>query len=178
MIGSHINTARRTRRPAATLVEGAFVISLFLLFMFGIFEYARYLMFLHVATNAVRDSARYASVNVDKPSTFPTADYTSGTVVYPSITSYCKNRLAGIDSMLDAGYSINVFPCDPASLAQTPPVVAPLGGAIGATPWNNAAFTDRICVQLTGTYRMVLPSFLYANPTINVNITSVIGSEG
>ena len=168
----------RTRRPAATVVEGAFVISLFLLFVFGIFEYARYLMFLHVSTNAIRDAARYASVNVDKPINFPTVDFTTGSTTYPSITSYAMTRLAGCDGMLDAGYTIQVFPCDPTNLSLTPPVISPKGGAIGATTWNNAAFTERLCVRLQGTYRMALPSFLYASPAINVNIASVIGSEG
>lgn len=166
---------RRTRRPAATVVEGAFVISLFLLFIFGIFEYARYLMFLHVATNAIRDAGRYASVNVDKPIDFPTVDFTTGTLTYPSITSYAKMRLGGCDRMMDTGYTITVFPCDSAQLSLTPPVLAQKPGA---TSWNEASFTERICVQMSGVYRMALPSFLYASPAINVNISAVVGSEG
>ena len=169
---------RRTRRPAAALVEAAFVITLFLMFVFGIFEYARYLMFLHVSTNAIRDAARYASVNVDKPSDFPTNNFTSGTYVYPSIKSYAMDRLAGCERMLDAGYAIDVFPCDATNLSATPPIASPKGGSIGATVWNNASFTDRICVRLQGTYQMALPSLLYASPAINVTIVSVVGSEG
>lgn len=169
---------RSPRRPAATLVESAFVIALFLLFLFGILEYCRYIMFLHVSTNAIRDAARYASVNVDKPANFPTTNFTQGAVTYPSIESYALNRLGGLDRMLDAGFTIQVFPCDPTQLALTPPVIAPKGGTIGATAWNAASFTERICVRLTGTYRMYLPSFLLPTPTINVNIASVVGSEG
>lgn len=169
---------RTKRRPAATLVESAFVISIFLMFMFGIFEYARYLMFLHVTTNAVRDGARYAVVNVDKPSTFSTTDHTSGTKTYASISSHVLTRLGGCEKMLDTGYVIEVFPCDSTQLALTPPVVQPKGGAIGATVWNDATFTDRICVRVRGTYRMALPSLFSLNPVINVNIASVMGSEG
>jgi hypothetical protein len=135
-------------------------------------------MFLHVSTNAIRDAARYASVNVDKPANFPTTNFTQGAVTYPSIESYALNRLGGLDRMLDAGFTIQVFPCDPTQLALTPPVIAPKGGTIGATAWNAASFTERICVRLTGTYRMYLPSFLLPTPTINVNIASVVGSEG
>jgi hypothetical protein len=169
---------RTRRRPAATIVEGAFVISLFLLFLFGILEYSRYLMFLHVTTNAIRDGARYASVNVDKPSNFPTVDYVQGAFVYKSITAYTTTRLGGCEKMLDNGYTIEIFPCDPASLAMTPPQVAPKGGSIGATPWNESSFTERICVRLKGKYRMVLPTFLFLNSEINVSISSVVGSEG
>ena len=86
---------RRTRRPAAALVEAAFVITLFLMFVFGIFEYARYLMFLHVSTNAIRDAARYASVNVDKPSDFPTNNFTSGSVTAISHQTLDHNRTRG-----------------------------------------------------------------------------------
>jgi Flp pilus assembly protein TadG len=168
----------RLKRPGAALVEGAFVITMFLMFLFGIFEYARYLMFLHVSTNAMRDAVRYATVNVDKPSTFPTTNYTQGAVTYASITSYATTRLGTAATMLDSGYSITVFPCDPAQLALTPPVIAPKGGSIGATAWNQASFTERICVRLQGTYRMVLPSLFYASPAINVNIAAVSGSEG
>lgn len=169
---------RTRRRPAATLVEGAFVISIFLLFVFGIFEYARYLMFLHVATNAVRDTARYASVNVDKPSNFTTVDYVSGTKTYVSLTSYATTRLAGTTKMLDTGWKIEAFACDQTYLNLTPPQVVPKGGAVGAVPWNNSSFTERICIRLNGTYRMALPSFLYAKPTIKVNIAAVSCTEG
>lgn len=169
---------RTKRRPAATLVEGAFVIAIFLLFLFGIFEYARYLMFLHVATNAIRDAGRYASVNVDKPSNFPTVDYVSGTKTYTNITSFANTRLAGTTKMLDAGWKIEVFACDQTYLNMTPPQIMPKGGSIGAVPWNSSSFTERICVRLDGTYRMALPSLLYANPSIKVNIAAVVGTEG
>jgi Flp pilus assembly protein TadG len=172
-------TPVRSRRRAATLVEGAFVISIFLLFLFGILEYARYLMFLHVSTNAIRDAARYASVNVDKPANFPTTDFTQGSTTYASIQSYATTRLGGVQTMLDPGYTITVFPCDNAALAQTPPVVTPKTNGTGPAPaWNEASFTERICVRLQGTYRMALPSFLYASPAINVTISSIVGSEG
>jgi hypothetical protein len=90
----HVNR----RRPAATVVEMAFVISLFMLFMFGIFEYSRYIMFLQISTNALRDAARYACVNVDKPSDFPTVNFTQGSIImHSSAWQACKtcSTLAG-----------------------------------------------------------------------------------
>lgn len=173
---------RRTRRPAATLVESAFVISIFLLFVFGIFEYSRYLVFLHVCTNAIRDAGRYASVNVDKPSDFTTTPFVTGSTTYLSITDYAKLRMAGTESWMDAGYTIDIYPCDATQLAQTPPVIArkqvvTVSGTRNAE-WNEASFTERICVKLNGTYRMILPSFLYVAPAIPVRITAVVGSEG
>lgn len=174
---------RRTRRPAATLVESAFVISIFLLFVFGIFEYSRYLVFLHVATNAIRDAGRYASVNVDKPSNFTTVPFVTGSTTYLSITDYAKLRMASSDTWMDAGYTIEIYPCDATQLAQTPPVIARkqvalVGGGSRNAEWNEASFTERICVKLSGTYRMALPSFLYAAPAIPVRISAVVGSEG
>lgn len=174
---------RRTRRPAATLVESAFVISIFLLFVFGIFEYSRYLVFLHVCTNAIRDAGRYASVNVDKPSNFTTTPYVTGTTTYMSITDYAKMRMARADLWMDTGYTIDIYPCDATQLAMTPPVIARkqitlAGGGTRNAEWNEASFTERICVKMNGVYRMALPSFLYVAPQIPVRIAAVVGSEG
>lgn len=66
-------TARRTaRRRGATTVEFALVCSVFFLFLFGVFEYCRYLVLLQGCANAARDAARFASVNVNNLSTGPT----------------------------------------------------------------------------------------------------------
>jgi hypothetical protein len=82
-----------------------------------------------------------------------------------------------MQNMLDAGWVIEVFPCDQSQLDLPVPVVAPKGGSIGATQWNQASFTERICVRLRGTYRMLVPQFLFTN-TINVNVAAVSASEG
>src|SRR3954470_18319969 len=91
----------RIRRQGSTVVESALVLSVFLMLLFGMFEYCRFLLVLHVTNNAARDGARYASVNVDKPSNFPTVDYTDGTgKVYPSIQKYTKTRMGGTEKQL------------------------------------------------------------------------------
>jgi Flp pilus assembly protein TadG len=53
----------RLRRPGAAIVETAVVISVFLLFLFGILEYCRFVFIKQLTANASREGARYAVVN-------------------------------------------------------------------------------------------------------------------
>lgn len=171
------------RRRGMTIVESALVLGIFMALLFGIFEYCRFLFMLHVANNAARDGSRYAVVNVSKPTNFDTTDYTdpSGTV-YPSIQKYTTTKMAGLDKQL-GGYAVAVFACDPAGLSAAPPVVRPKTPAAG---WNNAAFTERIAVQITGTYTPVTPlsisngrtTIALFPSTIPLTVTSIMGSEG
>src|SRR5215210_2181385 len=112
--------ARRPGRRGATLPEFALLLSIFLMFLFGVFEYARYLLVLHTVTNAARDGARYAVISSSHPSagvytTDTTAlDGYSGTrpgFSVPFITTYTQARMGGVDKML-AGFKVRVFPCD------------------------------------------------------------------
>ena len=171
-------------RRGTTLVEFAVVASLFFLFLFGIFEYCRYLLVLHITTNAVRDGARYAVVNLDKPASFPTTPHTfsyahpvTGATVtrnYPAIRTVVNTQMAGLDRMI-TGYSVTVFPCDTTQLYATPPVIQPKSGA---SAWNDAAFSERIGVRVSGTYKPLLPNFLSMNSSLPFNIVAVAGSEG
>jgi Flp pilus assembly protein TadG len=169
-----LRTPSRRRRGGATVVEAALVMSVFLMFLFGIFEYCRYLLMLQVTTNAARDGARYAVVNVDKPSTFDETDYIDGTRTYVSIKSFVNTKMANVTRQID-GYTVSVFPCDMAQLLLTPPVVAPKAGY---TRWNEAQFSDRIAVRITGTYTPFLPNLLQMNSSIPVNIAVTMSSEG
>lgn len=190
--------ARRTagrRRGGATVVEAALVMSVFLLFLFGIFEYCRFLLMMHVATNAARDAARYAVVNVGRPSTFDATAFNDGVATYPSVTEYAVQKLASNDKMIvhasptsyrnatgsvigTAECKIEVFPCDPTQLAATPPAVAPKPGYPATVSWNSAAFGERIAVRITGTYRPALPSLLMMSASIPFEATVTMGSEG
>ncbi len=141
------------RRRGATAVETALVISIALLFLFGIVEYARLLFFLHVADNAVREGARYAVVH--------TGDGTTTAQVQSVVT----NAMNGQQSAL-TGYTVNVFYADPATGQAMP----------GA--WTDAPFGGAIAVQVTGTYQFVLPSFLgFAGPNMAMKIQSLMSSE-
>ena len=167
-------TAAR-RRGGATMVETAVVLTVFLLFLFGIFEYCRFLFMLQVTTNAAREGARYASVNVDKPSTFPDTDYTDSLgKLFPAIKTYVNGRIGNGKAQLN-GYLVEVVPCDSAQLALTPPVVAVKPSAVA---WNDATFGERIAVRITGNFKPLLPQFLLMSATIPVNVTVTMGSEG
>lgn len=174
---------RAAHRRGATLVEVALLLGIFLMFLFGIFEYGRYLMVLHVATNAARDGARYASVNVARASDFNTTDAgLSDSLGNPliSIEEFTRQRMGGLDRMLGDDFSVSVFACENAPMYADPPVFTPkLATAELPDPhWNSAQFTERIAVQIHGNYRPLLPTFLLMPDTIEVRITAAITSEG
>ena len=189
---------RPTRRRGMTIVENVLVLGVFLAMLFGIFEYCRFLMVLHITNNAARDGARYAVVNVSKPTNFDTTDYTdSSGNVYQSITGYTTYRMGGMDRQI-VGYQVAVYPCDPVGMSQTPPVVRPKSLNPPAYPdpfnpsdpnrvsWNAAAFTERIAVHVRGTYRPVVPLSINAGrftialfpDNIPLNVIAMMGSEG
>ncbi len=164
-----------------TLVESALVLSIFLMLLFGIFEYCRFIMVMHVTNNAARDGARYAAVNVNCPS-----DQIANKQA--AIVQYTKDRMAGVTQNI-SGLAVAVYPCDSAGLTSSPPVLrsksttgaAPYPDPFGSTPytpWNNAAFTERIAVTIKGTYTPVLPTLLFMPTTIPIYVTAVTESEG
>ena len=187
----HPRPARRRR--GSTLVESALVLGVFMLVLFGLFEYCRFLMVLHVASNAARDGARYASVNVN---CLPTDVATKKA----AIEQYTTDRMGGISSQIQ-GYKVAVYSLDSSGLSASPPTVVaksnPTGKTVdpfaaynaGSNPvadWNSAAFTDRIAVTVKGTYRPITPLNLNLGwlklsiipDNIPINITAVMGSEG
>lgn len=163
------------RRPAArrrgmTIVESALVLTVFLMLLFGIFEYARFLLVLHVTSNAARDGARYASVNLDKNTNFDTVpDSVSGNT---SVTQYTTDRMGGVNKQI-TGFAVSVFAVDGAALATTPSNPTARTGYT----WNQVSFPDKVAVKITGTYTPLLPSFLRMPTSIPISITSVTGGE-
>ena len=164
----------RRRRGGVTLVESTLLLSIFLMFLFAVFEYSRLMLLLHVGTNAARSGARHATVNVDKPSTFPTVD--AGTTL--SVKNHVISQMGGADGMIH-DFDVLTFPCDTPSLYLNPPVIIPKASY---TSWNQASFTERIGVQIVGKYRPVLPGFVFfytgGNDYVPINITAAAGSEG
>ncbi|MBX3397133.1 MAG: pilus assembly protein [Gemmataceae bacterium] len=163
---------RAGRRSGATTVEVAVVLSVFLMFLFGIFEYCRYLMAIQVTTNAARDGARYAVVNLGKGASFATTNYSDGVTTYPSIRSYVTQRMGGMNNMID-GYAVSVFACDSYYLHQPVPTIVAKTGA-----WNAAQFGERIAVRIQGNYSTILPNFLMMGAVIPINVVVTMGSEG
>jgi Flp pilus assembly protein TadG len=190
---------RPSRRRGSTLVESALVIAVFLLVLFGIFEYCRFLMVLHVTNNAARDGARYASVNVNCRS-----DQVA--TKKAEIEAYTTARMAGIQKNIQ-GYQVAVYSCDQSGFAISPPKLVPLSekdaagnpksttidpfkaynaGTNPSAPWNQAAFTERVAVTVKGTYRPIAPLSIDIGrlklsiipDNIPINVTAVMGSEG
>lgn len=168
--------ARRSdrRRKGMTIVEATLVLSVFLMMLFGIFEYCRFLMILHISNNAARDGARYAVVNSSRPSNFDTVDYTdAGGNVYPSIRKYTTARMGSMERMI-TNYQVEIFPCDMTALNQSPPVVQPKSGGV----WNEAQFGERIAVRITGKYKPITPVLLIMPSEVDIKAVAVMGCEG
>ncbi|MBY0460765.1 MAG: pilus assembly protein [Gemmataceae bacterium] len=181
--------SRRTRRGATT-VESALVLAVFLLLLFGMFEYCRFLLVLQVTSNAARDGARYAVVNLDKPGTFNNTDYTDGAGnTFLSVQNYTTARMGGVQQNIE-NFRVSVYAVDPSGLTLSPPVVRPKSlnpptypdpfnaSDPNARPWNSAAFTEKIAVTIDGNYRPILPTLMFLPSTISVRTTAIMGSEG
>ena len=142
------------KRRATTLVESAFVMSILLLFLFGILEYGRLMMTRQILDNAVREGARFAIVH--------TYDKTA-----IDVQNVVDQVLGGQGAQLQ-GYnkttSIQVFKVDPTN-----------GSNLG--PWTNAAFGDSIAVTISGTYKPILPVYIGLPSTITVQAQCIMKSE-
>ena len=171
----------KSRRRGATLVESALVLGIFFVLLFGVFEYCRFLMVLHVTNNAARDASRYATVNVG-------CDPDQVTAKKTEILDYAKARMGGLQQNL-VGFEVAVYPCTTAGFAMNPPQARPK--SLSATPadpfnpndtnnppWNQAVFTERIAVTIRGNYKPVTPFLLLLPASFKIEITSVMGSEG
>jgi Flp pilus assembly protein TadG len=148
---------RCERRRGATLVETALVLPLCLLFVLGVFEYSRYLMMLHLATNAAREGCRYA-VSHTQPVTI---DGTTQGNTASDVTNVVSNYLAGQQLYSQA---INVYQSDS------------LGNNVGA--WTDAAAGEFICVKVTGTFQSAVPNLLYMSSSLPVQAFAVMPCEG
>ena len=154
-------TTRTTRRSGATLVEAAMVLSLALLLLFGIFEYARYMFTLQIVENAAREGARMAVAHTDNMTT-------------AGITAGILQRLADQNSTMP-NFNIDIHAI--ALRTRTDANGTVTAGTL-IPDWTQAAPTDGIVVTLTGDFVPILPSFLQMGATIPVRCQSVMYSEG
>jgi len=169
---------KNRRRDGATTVEFAFVAILLFLMLFGIFEYGRFLFVYHITTNAARDAARFAAVKTGggtmpgEPTSVSTADvqevWRSGMFNGQAYgTGMC-----GMENQI-TGYVVNVFAVPDASLYATPPDLTPTG----KPAWNTATFHQQIAVQVTGSYKPVVPNLIGMNSSVPFTVTVLMGSE-
>ena len=143
------------RRPAATLVETSVVISIALLFMFGIFEYGRFVMTKQLMENAAREGARWATVHTYDGTIAGVQDAVDAklSVGRQQLVGYVKTN------------NITVFAADDA------------GNEIAGKNWNDAAFGENVGVQITGTYKPALPNLLFWKSSFTVTAKAIMASE-
>jgi Flp pilus assembly protein TadG len=149
--------ASRSKRRGATTVEAALVLPMVVLFLFGIFEYGRYLMFMQVFTNAAREGAHYALAHTD-PITI--AGTTSGNA-NSDVTDAVNKALAGTQL---TSQNVQVYASDS------------LGNNLGN--WTSGQAGQSVCVRITGNYPVILPSLLHLASSIPVVAQAVMRSEG
>jgi Flp pilus assembly protein TadG len=159
-------------------VEFAFVSILLFTLLFGIFEYARYLFVYHMATNAARDAARFAVVHTNggtmagEPATVTTADVQEVWRSGMFNNQMYGSGMVGMENQI-SGYTVNVFAVPDASLYASPPDV----NASGKPAWNSAVFHQQIAVQVTGTYKPVIPNLIGLNSDMPFSVTVLMASE-
>jgi Flp pilus assembly protein TadG len=189
---SRIRAHSKFRRRGMTIVESTLVLSVFLLLLFGIFEYCRFLLVLHLTNNAARDGARYAAVRVN-------ADASQIPIVQQEILDYTKARMSGVDKQIN-NCKIIVYALDQAGLDQTPPVIRgkpktaggpypnpfpepdsddipQVGIPTNGVAWNTVGFTERVAVSIKGEYKPLLPTFLLMPSSIKIKITAMMAGE-
>jgi Flp pilus assembly protein TadG len=173
-----IQRLRGVKRRGAAAVEMAIVCILLFLFLFGIFEYCRLLFVLHVANNAARDAARFASVHTSggtmpgDPATISQADLINLVKTGQVQGINYGTGLCGMQGNIQ-GLNVTVFSVDPAGLAQNPAVIRP----DPAGDWTTGSFSQNIGVQITGNYQPVLPSLLFMNASVPIQVTVMVSSE-
>jgi Flp pilus assembly protein TadG len=151
----------------------ALVVSVCLMFLFGIFEYGRYLLTLQTLTNAAREGARWASVNTDDPNANPTLD----------VQQHTLSEIAGLDQQLQGSAGgawvytneIQVFKADP----TTGNPLDANGNVVNWTnaPYTNAGFEQAVAVKITGQFIPNLPSFLLMGNAIPIQAQAIMYSE-
>lgn len=149
--------ARRHRRHGAVVVEAAIVLPLMLMFLLGIMEFGRYFMTVQLFNNAVREGAEYAVKHTD-PVVLGGTTYGNATT---DVTNVVTSFLAG---QTLTSQSTQVYLSDS------------LGNNIGT--WTNATAGQYVCVQITGTYKFALTSFLKLPSTVSLTFRAVMRSEG
>lgn len=146
----------RSRRGSA-LVEAALVLPVCLLFIFGVLEYGRYLMMLHLLNNAAREGARYAVSH--------TQSIVLDGVSYGSATADVVDT---VDRYLVGNRLIN----------QVTSVYLSDSNGNNIGNWNDASSGQSICVRITGQFQWITPTLLQLPSQSNVQVQSIMRTEG
>jgi hypothetical protein len=141
---------QRSLRRAATTVEMAFVLGIFILFLFGLIEYCRFLYVRQMLVNASREGGRFAVV---EPVTSTLEADTQARV---------KQYLNGLDK-IHPNFKCLVYLSDTA------------GKNIGKA--SDAQFGQLIAVDLSLDYHPFLPNVLFMNNTYKLTTKCLMASE-
>lgn len=145
-----IREIRKTPRTGAAAVETALVVLPFLMFVFGIYEYGRFLMVMNVLNNAAREGCRYALVN------------NTSVTINNEVTTQVTNRMAGLNTNAFTGFTVSVS-----------------GTHNGvSTPVNDLAAGDMITVTVSGTYQFMNVIPLVSMPTVTITSAPTMVCEG
>jgi hypothetical protein len=151
--------ARQRRRSAAVAVETAFVLPIFLLFLFGIYEFGRLLFTQQVMDAAARETARYAVSVIN-----------AETITEQHMSDYARQRMFGMDQKV-GNFQLNV---EGIALKDGD------SHKVGDPPfsWKDAGPTDGVRVRISGNFLTPLPQFIFFGKTITLSSTAVMYSEG
>ena len=119
------------------------------MFLFGVFEYCRFVFLQQVMLNAAREGARFAVVNAYDVN------------VVANTQTRVKQKMAGQDSKYT--YSCQVYMCNNA------------GTNIGSP--GNAKFGELIAVQVDCDFVPIVPNLLFMKKTLKLDVKSIMASE-
>jgi Flp pilus assembly protein TadG len=134
----------------------ALVATLFFVFLFAVFEWARYIFIQNLLNNAAREGARFAIVHSTTATTAQVQNYVDGYLAgqgASGIVSYSKTT------------SITVYQADTTT------------GLDNSGGWQNVGQGQAIGVSITGTYNAILPNFLFTGSSLQISGTAVMYSE-
>lgn len=179
MIRQHL---KQQRRGGATTVEFAVVSIVVFMFLFGIFEYGRFLFVYHVTNNAARDAARFAVVRTGGGTVAPDGTPEPATITTANVQSVATTGMfngqrygtgmIGMENSL-VGYQVQVYAVPNSDLYSVPANLDP----DGKPAWTEAAFHQKIAVRISGTYQPIVPDLLGLASDIPIVVISLAGSE-
>ncbi len=140
----------RQGRSAAALVETAAIVVVFLMLLFGVFEYCRLVFVQQLVENAAREGARFAIVN------------TNDTNLVADTQAQVAARMGGLQNAV-LNWKVQVYYSDSN------------GTNLGAP--QNAPFGSFIAVQVDCDYNPITPSLLWMNQTVHIRSKAYMCSE-
>ncbi len=175
-INAMILKSRAKQRRGAALIEMTFVSLIFLMFLFGIVEYCRFLYVQQVIDNAAREGARYAIVhtNIDDPST---AEDEFNVKTRAAV----EDKLVGVSGSLQ-DYKLLIYRVDLTGnkvyeVDGSGNVVKDGEGNDVLASANGAEFGEFIVVEIQGTFTPLLPSLLMMGNQIPISAKVFMNSE-